>query len=526
MDAQVTFSCSFTQSDPGPVAELCSDPVAEVPSLPPWPAQRLLPQERQYLAVQILAGAQPVSELAREHGVSRKFLYQQVHTAQAALTQAFAPEPKTEKVLFYLPVTKAWLRQLVLALVLIGHSPYRAVVELLRDLFDWRISLGTVHNIVRSAVEPARAITCRVDLAGVRIGAHDEIFQAGKPVLVGVDTASTYCYLLSLEEHRDADTWGVRLLDLVDQGFKPEATVADAGSSLRAGQAEALPNVPCRGDHFHIIRDLEAVVGFLENRAYGALETTAHCERRRDRLRRPTKRPRNKSAHGAAQRLRQARAVSDEVVALADDVALLVGWLRHDILTVAGPCYAKRCQLYDFVVAELKARAPKCPHRLEPICRALENQRDDLLAFAQRLDEDLEQLAQELHIPVELARRLLVTLSRDERDPKRWTEEGAVRKQLRGRFHEVQLAVAALAEETVRASSLVESLNSRLRSYFFLRRHLGSNYLALLQFYLNHRRLQRSDRPWRVGNTPAQLLTGQPHPHWLEMLGYTLFRRV
>ena len=244
----------------------------------------------------------------------------------------------------------------------------------------------------RSAVEPARAISGRVDLAGVRIGAHDEIFQAGKPVLVGVDTASTYCYLLSLEEHRDADTWGVRLLDLVDQGFNPEATVADAGSSLRAGQAQALPNVPCQGDIFHIVRDLKTVVSFLENRAYDALETSEQCERRRDRLRRPTKRRRAKSAHGPAQRLRRARVASDEAVALAEDVALLVDWFRHDILTVAGPCYTDRCQLYDFVVAELKARASKCPHRLEPICRALENQRDDLLAFARRLDEDLEQL--------------------------------------------------------------------------------------------------------------------------------------
>jgi hypothetical protein len=156
MDAQATFSCSFTQSDLGPVAE--------PPSLPHWPAQRLLPQQRLDLAVQVLAGAQPVAGLAREYEVSRKFLYQQADTAREALTDAFHPQPKDEDVLFYLPVTKAWLRQLVLALVLVCHAPYRAVVELFRDLFDSRISLGTVHNIVRSAVEPARAISQRVNL--------------------------------------------------------------------------------------------------------------------------------------------------------------------------------------------------------------------------------------------------------------------------------------------------------------------------------------------------------------------------
>ena len=86
-------------------------------------------------------------------------------------------------------------------------------------------------------------------------------------------------------------------------------------------------------------------------------ETSEQCERRRDRLRRPTKRRSANSARCEAQRLRRARAASDEAVALAEDVALLVDWFRHDILTVAGPCYTDRCELYDFVVAELKARA-------------------------------------------------------------------------------------------------------------------------------------------------------------------------
>jgi hypothetical protein len=518
MDAEATFSCSFTQSDLGLAAE--------VPNLPRWPAQRLLPQERQGLAVQVLAGAQPISDLAREHEVSRKFLYQQAHTARDALTRAFDPEPETEKVLFHLPVTRAWLRQLVLALVLIGHSPYRAVVELLRDVFDWHMSLGTVHNIVSSAVEPAQAISRGCDLSGVHIGAHDEIFQAGRPVLVGVDTASTYCYLLSLEDHRDAETWGVRLLELVDLGFAPDATVADAGLGLRAGQALALPGVPCRGDVFHVLRDLEGLVGYLENRAYSGFEDVQRCQRQLKAAKRYDGRGRAKSIKSAARLLHLAHESSDAAVALADDIALLMSWMRHDILAVAGPCHAERCALYNFVVAELKIRVPLCPHRLGPICRLLANQRDDLLAFALVLDDELERLGQEFQIPAELPRQLLGTMARDQRDPRRWTEHAAVQERLRGRFHGVQAAVAELAAGTVRASSLVENLNSRLRSYFFLRRHLGPDYLALLQFFLNHRRLERSDRPERVGKTPAELLTGKSHSHWLEMLGYNRFSRA
>ena len=49
---------------------------------------------------------------------------------------------------------------------------------------------------------------------GILVGLHDEIFQGTLPVLAGVDAASTYCYLLAVAEHRDADTWGVQLLTL------------------------------------------------------------------------------------------------------------------------------------------------------------------------------------------------------------------------------------------------------------------------------------------------------------------------
>src|SRR3712207_9177512 len=68
---------------------------------------------------------------------------------------------------------------------------------------------------------------------------HDEIFQGATPVLAGVDAASTYCYLLAAERRRDADTWGVHLLDAAERGLRPDHTIADAGRGLRAGQDAA-----------------------------------------------------------------------------------------------------------------------------------------------------------------------------------------------------------------------------------------------------------------------------------------------
>ncbi len=521
MDAQATCSCSFTQSDLGLVTELPSGPPAELPSFPHWPAQRLLPRERRDLAVQVLAGAQPVSDWAREHGVRRKFVDQQVHTAQAALTQAFDPEPKTEKVLFYLPVTKAWLRQLVLALVLICHSSARGVVELLRDLFDYQISLGTVHNIVHSPIPHARRINQQYDLSTIKTGLLDEIFQARDPVLVGVDAQSTFCFLLSLEEHRDTDTWGIRLLELVDQGFAPEATVADFAAGLRAGHQEALPECPCRGDVFPALHDIEPLVQYLENRAYEAIEARAKLERKPA----AAERRRGRKDRSLVQKLLSARLAEAKAIALADEVALLVRWLRNEILAVAGPEYAIRRDLFDFVVSELRAREPDYLHRIRPVRTLLENQRDNLLAFAVQLGCDLAALAQEWQISVTTAREVLQVQSLPTWAPQRWRREAALRETLRGRYHGVSADVQKLSDRVVRASSLVENLNSRLRTYFFLRRQLGNDYLTLLQVFLNHRRYLRSEDPSRVGKSPAELLTGEPHAHWLELLGYTRLAR-
>ena len=209
------------------------------PVVRPSPAKNLPPRERQALAVAALAGKTPMSRLAASIGVSRKFVYQQSEKASNALDEAFANERSDEEVLFYLPVTREWLRKIILGLVLICHSSFRGVQEFMRDLLDFDISIGSVHNVVMDAVEKAKGVNAAEHLADVRVGAHDEIFQARQPVLVGADADSTYCYLLSLENSRDGDTWALRLMELGDKGLQPDYTVADGGLGLRAGQTLA-----------------------------------------------------------------------------------------------------------------------------------------------------------------------------------------------------------------------------------------------------------------------------------------------
>jgi hypothetical protein len=107
-----------------------------------------------------------------------------------------------------------------------------------------------------------------------------------------------------------------------------------------------------------------------------------------------------------------------------------------------------------------------------------------------------------------------------------WREWNRLHHLLPNKFHLILDAVSEAMATTPRTSSLVENLNSRLRNYFFLRKQLGSGYLDLLRFFLNHRTFMRSRHPERVGKSPAELMMGQEHPHWLELLEFERFQRA
>jgi hypothetical protein len=481
--------------------------------------------ERLTLGVQALAGHQTITRLADDAGVSRKFVYQQADRAQAALDDAFAPTVADDQVLFHLPITKNWLRQAALGLTLICHSSYRGVHEFCRDLLGVNMPVGTVHNIMHDAIDKARLHNRSQNLANVDIAGLDEIFQNRRPVLVGADIRSTYCFLLSDEDQRDGDTWALRLLECQDRGFAPTATIADFGTAIRAGQKQAMPQVPCRGDVFHALQEITPVATFLENRAYDTITAQDKLAHKKTKLQQRGRRDQVDQVRVLSRKLSAATTEQAKAITLADDIAVLARWLRADVFAVSALPYANRCALFDFVVAELQTRVPLCPHRLGPVCTLLQNHRDQLLAFAQQLDQDLIALAAEFEVPLAIVRELLDLQALDQRQPLRWQKEAALREHLRGCFYQIEQAVRALSKQVVRASSIIENINSRLRKYFFLRREVGSGYLNLLQFYLNHRRFLRSEREERLDKSPAQLLTGQSHPHWLEMLGYSRFCR-
>ncbi len=350
-------------------------------------ALKIGPKTRQRIAISALSGKKQISSLSRHHGTSRKFIYTKKAKASAALDDAFSKDERDSDVLFYIPVTKQWLQQVVISLILICHSSYGGVIEFFRDIFDHHICKGTIFNIVQNAMKQAMQMNKSQDLSSIEVGAHDEIFQCRMPVLVGCDVESTFVYLLKYEEHRDATTWGVRLLELSDQGMRLDHTIGDGGKGLRSGQREAWPDVPCRGDVFHPLYDIGKLVTFLKNRAEVALDIVEKLEVKMVKAK--------KKGQGTkfSKRLGCAREEAAKAIQLKNDISTLSNWLKNDILSVAGPDLASRQELLDFVVDELKSRESLSSHRIRPVRRLLEGQGEDLLRFVEFIDEDLQFLA-------------------------------------------------------------------------------------------------------------------------------------
>ena len=258
----------------------------------------------------------------------------------------------------------------------------------------------------------------------------------------------------------------------------------------------------------------------MEKRAYGFISKRESLEQKMDRAKGQGK------GQSLSKKLGQVLKQEATAIGLFDSLCILTNWMQKDILSLAGPDAVTRIELYNFVIAEMKKLEQQDAKRIGPVRRSLDNQRDDLLAFAKKLDQDISGIAQCFGVPVFLVQRMLELQGMDSSKEAYWELEKKLRSQLHSQFYFIQEAVIEVMQKSHRSSSMIENLNSRLRSYFFLRRQIGPRYLDLLRFFLNHRPFLRSEHPERVGKTPAELMTGKRHAHWLELLGFTPFRRL
>jgi hypothetical protein len=161
-------------------------------------------RQKKRVALDAIGGGKTITRIAQENNTSRKFVRRQAQILQTAMDKEFtAVSGAPDDVIYHLPVTKHWIEQLVLSLMLVAHASYRNIMTILKDVLGYNLSLGSIHNIFRRAVDKAKEIQATENLSGIEITANDELFHRNKPILSGIDSRSLYCYLLSVEDRRD-----------------------------------------------------------------------------------------------------------------------------------------------------------------------------------------------------------------------------------------------------------------------------------------------------------------------------------
>lgn len=473
-------------------------------------------EQKKLVAVSAITGIKTVTQIAQENNASRKFVRGQKALVTSAIDAAFHPTPTSGKVIFHLPVTPLWIEQLVLSLIFIQVS-YRQISTLLNDILDYSLCIATINNIFNAAVEKAQQINSTENLSDIHVTANDELFHQNKPILSGVDTRSLYCYLLTAEDHRDENTWAIHLLDCQNKGLEPQRTIGDDAKGLVSAHRMVFQDAPYHYDNFHLSRSLMNLRLFYRNRFKTAITERKELERPSHKL------PTQELKH---QLLTAAKNNEIKVRYISKTLDTLISWLEHDILNKAGPTKNERRELYDFVVTEFKNLERVDPHRISTMRITLENKRDAALGFVDVLEEKLTLIGQQFSIDIQTVWSMCL-LQRCHAMEHQYTLRSAlIEAELGDRFDDIEDAVISALYSTERTSSMIENLNGRVRKHLYYRQESGHGFLDFLRFYLNHTPFLRSTRAERHKKTPAQILSGKAHPHWLEMLGYERIKRA
>ena len=481
--------------------------------------QRLLtPELKQSIALQAISGNN-VTQLAQKHQVCRNTVYRQKLLAQTAIDEVFLAPVLNNKVLFDLPVTKDFLRQVVLGMLLICKASYRDVQLFLRDVFDTSVSIGTIFNIRDDACHKAAEINASYRLDAIRQSSSDEIYQRNKPHLAVVDIYSRFCASLSQEDCRDAETWSIHLLDLVEQGFQPEVNISDLALGMKSAFKEVLPDTEHRFDHFHLIKAIKDLVRYLKNRRASAITHQIELLEQMEKAKQKGK------GNTLSTKLTQASKEVLEAEALYNHVATLSSWLQYDILQLPGHNPADREELFDFVLEELSAVA-SASHRIQALVKSLRKQKEALLTASHVLNREFQVIASRYSITAQDVWDVCYVARYDIQTLNYHTKADELASRLGPCFEQIEDEVLGVIAATPRCSSMAENFNSRLRPYLDARKQVTPKCLDLTRFYLNHQVFLRSQHDYMRGKTPAEVLTGTPHPNWLEMLGFQRFKKA
>jgi hypothetical protein len=354
----------------------------------------------------------------------------------------------------------------------------------------------------------------------------DEIFAIHAPILVTIDAQSTTILNIELAADRAAETWKAHFEALDHHHFFSLGMASDRGKGVVAGYQAACDMALWVADYFHEFRALFEVLLQVERKAYAAIDKEYEAARTFANAKSEA------NLHKRLQRYDTAHRACEQALALYDQLAILLHLLR-EALQLCSPygrlrtpegVRAELTLLFDMIEALDYAAMP---HTLKPIRQHLD---DILVPFKQA-----EAIEAELRfvVPHEALDFLVLAWHHDHVSHQSGSKHKRYHQKERDfwlacadgllghAFDTLQALVFDKLASIVRASSLVEMVNSLIRPYLnSCKGQITQETLNLIMFYHNHRRYKSGKRQ---GQAPIELLLGKSlEAPWWELLGQQL----
>lgn len=469
-------------------------------------ANNITKEERNKIGCKAVSGI-PANEIADEWSINREFVYSQKRRIESIIEANCKYVNKDIIIL-----DEKMKEKIIVACMLICASSTENTQQFLYSAFNVWVSIGKISRIINEAASKAQEWNSSIDLSGIKIGANDEIFQGKTPVIVGVEPSSTFTYMMEEVENRDSTTWGFHLLEnQKNQGLELEMTVNDGGLGLRKGIKEAFPDVEEQLDTFHTEYDLSKAVKALERESIKAKNAEEKLENKLLSQKSSLTQEEVTNYENCVEKSRNSRMNFKRL-------KLLYVWLL-EILCIGGYFYDEREDLLQYLISEMESIDTKNVYFTKSL-KFIKGNVQEILYFVKKAELQMAAFASKEGIPEEVMKKMWKQLRYSPSSADYNYLEAEIGVILGDKYDETRIKWDLFIKNIVRASSLVECINSLIRPYMNIKKNVPNKFFALMQFYFNTRKYRRSGRAERVGKSPIELLTGMDFPEPLTILGY------
>jgi hypothetical protein len=454
-------------------------------------------------------------QIAQEYDISRTFLYQLSWAARHHLEDLFSdPQHLADP-------PELLLEPWILLLRLEGNCSIPSLSSIFKH-FDYQPnSVGYLSEFLR---DYGRCVPSTLSMPHQKVVFYlsDEIFAIRAPILVTIEAQSTAILKIELASDRSAETWKAHFDDLGDHLFHSIGMASDRGVGLSAGYRAACQEGFWVCDQFHEFQDLFNRCHQLERKAYGAIgkelkaaETFANA----------------KSEANLQKRLEQydqTHRTCEHAIERYDQLDLLLSMLSEALHLCSDSGRLRTAEgVRSDLILILSLLEEIEDERLAKLLKPVRCHMDDILVpfrqveliHAELLDLMPEPMVDALALAWHHDHLSYQSHGKKKHYHRRECDDWLTFFEglLDGQFDEFKALVFEKLDSIVKASSLVEMVNSLIRPYLNSSKgQITQETLNLIMFYHNHRRYKGGRRQ---GKAPIELLTGEAlQGDWVDLL--------